>query len=329
MPDSPTSYVAPITPEQVQQLRVLLEAKGWAFTPLQYAHWKATHEKTTIVAFLSGKLTVAGKGTSDIVQFVIEPEVLKEARYGYATEHKLDANPEMLQPHAGIDESGKGDFFGPLVIAAVYTEGAEVPALLKAGVADSKTIKSDKRILALADEIRQRTLGRFSVVSIGPETYNRLYAKIGNLNRLLAWGHARALENLLEKAPLCPRAISDQFGSQTLVQRALLEKGRSLKLEQHPRAEADVAVAAASILARAEFITRLAQLGTKLSLNLPRGAGPEVNARAKELAARGGRELLGTVAKMHFRTAYLAMGEEPPEREEHWFRRSSRKVDEA
>lgn len=299
---TPTSHVCQMTPDQVRLLQERLESRGWSLSPLPYGHWKAAREKTTVAAYLSGKVTVQGKGTAELVQFLIEPEILHEAKFGYEAEVKLDADPAMLQPHAGIDESGKGDYFGPLVIAAAYVDDACALPLLKAGVADSKTIKSDRKIYELADRIRELTRGRFSVIAIGPEAYNRLYAKIGNVNRLLAWGHARALENLLEKAPDCPRAISDQFGSKELVQRALLDKGRAVKLEQMHRAEADVAVAAASILARAEFIRRLAQLGEAHGVELPRGASPQVKAAAVKLAAKGGRALLETVAKLHFKT---------------------------
>jgi len=305
-----TSYVCKATPEQMTQLRALLDAKGWKFGSAPYAFWKAEFQKTNIVAYESGKLTVQGKGTAEFVQFVLEPEILREARFGYEAEHQALEAPEMFTPHAGIDESGKGDYFGPLVIATAYVDGDTARALLKDGVTDSKKIKSDKRILLLAREIRNKTRGRFSVVAIGPEAYNRLIVKFGNVNRLLAWGHARALENLLDKVPDCPRAISDQFGSKTIVLRALMDKGRSIKLEQMHRAEADVAVAAASILARAEFITRLAQLGEKTGITLPRGAGPQVDAAARKLVAKAGAGALPAVAKLHFRTTGKILGKE-------------------
>jgi ribonuclease HIII len=179
-------------------------------------------------------------------------------------------------------------------------------ALLRLGVADSKTIKSDKRIASLSDEIRKCTRGRFSIIPVGPEAYNRLHTKLGNVNRLLAWGHARALENVLEKEPGCPRAVSDQFGSRRSVINALMGKGRKIELQQMPRAEADIAVAAASVLARAEFVRRLELLGKTVGATLPKGAGAKVDAVAETLAARGGEELLRTVAKLHFRTTAKA-----------------------
>jgi ribonuclease HIII len=235
------------------------------------------------------------------VQFLLEPEVLHEARFGYESVLAEQDHPDMFEPHAGIDESGKGDYFGPLVIAACYTDAEIARQLLQLKVADSKTIKSAHRMADLAGKIRTVTAGRFSVIAIGPDAYNRLYEKFANLNRLLAWGHAKALENLLELEPSCPRAISDQFGRKETVLRALQERGRSIRLEQHPKAEADIAVAAASILARAEFVRRLEALAQQIGVDLPKGAGPAVTAAATLLARRD-PALLGTVAKLHFRT---------------------------
>jgi ribonuclease HIII len=315
MPELATSHVRKITREQVDQLRGMLEQRGWTFAPQPYAFWKASSGKTVVVAYESGKLSVQGKGTAEFVQFILEPEVLKEARFGYEAELKAVEQPQMFTPHAGVDESGKGDFFGPLVIAAVYIDGGDCAmALLKAGVADSKTISSDKRMLQLANLIRQRTDGRFSVVAIGPEAYNRLYENTRNVNKLLAWGHARAIENLLEKVPECQRAISDQFGhSKEVIRRALLAKGRSILLEQMHKAEADVAVAAASILARAEFITRLHKLGEINGIELPRGANAKVEDAAHRLVAAKGREALGSVAKLHFKTTDKILGGRAPD----------------
>jgi ribonuclease HIII len=301
MPEERTSYVCAVTPAQVAVIRGYLEGRGWHFAEAPYVHWKADLAGTTVVAYQSGKLTVQGKGTAELVEFFLEPEVLHVARFGYEGALAETEHPEMFEPHAGIDESGKGDYFGPLVIAACYVDAEIARQFVLMQVADSKTIKSERRIADLAAKIRTVTAGRFSVVAIGPDAYNRLYGKFGNLNRLLAWGHAKALENLLELEPACPRAISDQFGRKETVLRALQQRGRTIRLEQHPRAEADIAVAAASILARAEFVRRLGALAKQAGIALPKGAGPAVVQAATTLAGRD-PALLGTVAKLHFRT---------------------------
>jgi ribonuclease HIII len=203
----------------------------------------------------------------------------------------------------GIDESGKGDYFGPLVIAAVFVDPSGETDLALMGVRDSKKI-SDGRILEMASDIRQTC--RHSIVAIGPRRYNELYAKINNLNRLLAWGHARALENLLEQVD-CALAISDQFGDQQLIVNALQAKGKMIRLVQHPKAEADLAVAAASILARAEFLHRLQRLSHEVGTTLPKGASPAVELAARMVMKKHGGERLGSVAKLHFKTTGRVM----------------------
>jgi ribonuclease HIII len=203
----------------------------------------------------------------------------------------------------GIDESGKGDYFGPLVIAAVFVDATTQGELTLMQVRDSKKI-SDGRILDMAPDIR--TICPHSIIAIGPQRYNELYAKIRNLNRLLAWGHAKALETLLEKVS-CERAIADQFGDERLILNALQEKGRTIVLEQRHKAEADLAVAAASIVARAEFLLRLARLSGEIGTTLPKGASPAVELAGRMIVKKHGEERLRSVAKLHFKTTQAVL----------------------
>jgi ribonuclease HIII len=278
-----------------------------------------------VVFYESGKLVLQGKGTQEFVEFVLEPEILKEAKLGY----EAVLNPELLAPRIGVDESGKGDFFGPLCVAGVYINESVVKAWTDKGVRDSKNISSDKKIKELAELIRTTPGCVTSVVPIGNEAYNRLYQKMNSVNTLLAWGHARVIENLMglkyQMNPSPVRAISDQFASsKETVSKALMSLGREIELVQKHRAEEDLAVAAASILARNEFISRMAALEKQFEMKLPRGASAAVDAAAKEFIAKYGIENLSKVAKMHFRTALRAQGlPEPPKVE---WRRPFRKT---
>jgi ribonuclease HIII len=199
----------------------------------------------------------------------------------------------------GSDESGKGDFFGPLVIAAFFLPEGQDEVLRELGVKDSKRT-SDARCRELAGTLK-RAYPFHSVVAIGPEKYNELWAKLRNLNRLLAWGHARAIENVLERVP-AGRAVTDQFGDEKFVRGALLKRGREIELVQMPRAEEDPAVAAASILARAEFLTRLDGLSRDAGVDLPKGASAQVEAAAARLVREKGPDILDKFAKTHFKT---------------------------
>ena len=199
-----------------------------------------------------------------------------------------------------MDESGKGDYFGPLVAAAVYLEPAQAEALTALGVRDSKRL-TDRRAIELAGEIRKQA--QVEVVRINPSRYNSLYEKMKNLNRLLAWAHARALENLLNRVS-CTRAVIDQFAQPQIIERALMAAGRTIHIEQRHKAEADPAVAAASVVARAEFLAGLEALSHQAGVTLPKGASDQVVLVAKKLLADKGKAQLEQVAKLHFKITH-------------------------
>jgi ribonuclease HIII len=295
------SYTHALTQEQVTKLRALIEELGFKFAPKEWTIFFAQKNKLGVAVYEKGpKVLIQGKGVEEFVQFELEPKILGEAKLGYEEVH----SPEMFEPHFGVDESGKGDFFGPLVIAGAYVDRGIARKLLDAGVVDSKRIGSDARIRALADTIRKTSLGLVETVLIGPTKYNELYEKFSNLNKLLGWGHARVIENLLAKKPDCPRALSDQFADARVVEQALLRHGRKINIEQRPRAESDIAVAAASILAREAFINWLERKGKEVGVPLQRGVSASVKESAKKLVEMNGPAALRSVAKVHFRTAH-------------------------
>ncbi len=308
------SHTCQLTDAQASALEAYLRGNDFVFREVPYARFAAGKEKTQVVFYTSGKLVVQGKGTQDFIEFVLEPNILREVKLGY------DAvlNPELLAPRIGEDESGKGDFFGPLCIAGVYVNESVINAWKASGIRDSKNISSDRRIAELAQLIRGTPGCLHSVVPIGNEAYNRLYVKMKSVNTLPAWGHARVIENLMSNSgkmnPPPVRAISDQFAhDKGVISKALMKLGRSIELVQRHKAEADMAVAAASILARNEFVTRLRDLGKEYDLTFPKGASAAVDALAKEFVAKHGAEELQKVAKVHFRTALRAQGlPEPP-----------------
>jgi ribonuclease HIII len=295
------SFTAPLNAEQAEKLRVLLREGGFSFAPKPYTIFFAQKEKLSVAVYEKGpKVLLQGRGVEDFVKFELEPKVLEEARLGYEEVH----SPQMFESHFGIDESGKGDFFGPLVIAGVYVDRASARRLLDAGVQDSKRIGSDARIRALAKQIRETVREGTEVVAIGPARYNELYRKFGNLNSLLGWGHARVIENLLERSPDCSRSLSDKFADARVIENALMRHGKTIRIEQRTKAESDVAVAAASILAREAFIGWLERKGKELGLRLGRGVSAEIKKTAAAIVEKHGAEVLSQVAKVHFRTAH-------------------------
>jgi len=295
-----TLYTSALTASQAAKLKSILVRENWTFTPKPYTLFYAQKNKLTLAVYEKGpKVVIQGKGAQEFVEFTLEPEVLGEARLGYEEVH----NPERFEPHFGIDESGKGDFFGPLVISGVYVDAGIARRFMEIGVQDSKNIKSDKKIRDLAHAIRNTPGAVQKVLQIGPAKYNQLVAKFGNLNRLLAWGHARVIEDLLELRSDCPRALSDQFARPHLIERALMEKGRRIVLEQRTKAESDPAVAAASILARESFIDWMDKNGRRYGKAFLRGASAQVKKMASDLVSAHGAEILRDIAKTHFKTA--------------------------
>jgi len=300
-----TSHTAPLTLAQATRLREVLEERGYEFEEKPHTLYAAKKGKLNVAVYAKGpKVLIQGKETEDFITFLLEPEVLGEARLGY--EEELD--PEMFAPHFGIDESGKGDYFGPLVIAGAYTDAAVARALKAAGVMDSKRISSAKRIRELAAKIRDVPGIATSVVAIGPERYNQMFGSFGNLNRLLAWGHAKVIENLAAQRPQCPRALSDQFARPEVLARALKQQGVDIQLDQRTKGESDIAVAAASILARERFIDWIDKTSTAGGVTLPLGASAAVIDAAREIVSRHGTEALSKVAKLHFKTTAAVSG---------------------
>ncbi len=312
-----TIHTCKLTDEQAAALLSALQSRNWKPRDVPYARFAFESDTTNIVFYESGKLVVQGKGTAEFVEFVLEPEILKEVKLGYET----ILNPDLLLPRIGVDESGKGDFFGPLCIAGVYVNENVINAWKDAGIRDSKNISSDKKISDLAELIRTTPGCVVDSVVVGNEAYNRLYTKMRSVNTLLAWGHARVIENLLGKRyqmnPPPVKAISDQFAaSKSVIEKALMAQGKEIQLVQRHKAEEDIAVAAASILARDEFVKGIAKLEQQFAMKFPKGASAAVDAAAKEFVETRGAGELAKVSKLHFRTALRAQGlPEPPKTE--------------
>lgn len=242
-----------------------------------------------------GKLVVQGRKAEEFVKRYAELPAESEGSPQHAAAG-VDA-----RPHFGVDESGKGDYFGPLVVAGVYTDESTAGALHKLGCRDSKSIPSDEQIARIAAGIKATPGVAWEVLCIGPSRYNEMYADMGNLNRLLAWGHARVIAALHAKVPTCPRALSDQFANEWVLRRALGARKVPVKLDQRPRAEQDVAVAAASILARARFVEWMRQAAAASGCELPLGCAPHVTKAARAFLKKYGADRLGDIAKLHFK----------------------------
>jgi len=293
MSKTPPCFSATIDLQLVSKLKQDLLEQGFELSTPPYTVFSAKKKGVSCTLYESGKITVQGKEMEPFIEFYLEPEILKEFRFSHA-ETMLN-----LTPRIGMDEAGKGDFFGPLCVAALYADGDGIKKLLEWGVRDSKKF-SDESILKLAGKIRPAFA--YTVIRLFPLKYNELYGKFKNLNRLLGWAHTAALADLSQKTG-CKEAILDQFADKSIVDRQLGQKKLGINLVQKVRGEEDLVVAGASILARAAFLDGMKTLSEEYEFTIPKGASAIVKVTAKALIAKWGADVLPKVAKMHFKTA--------------------------
>jgi len=285
-------FLAEFDVERSEELRGKLMEQGFEFTQPQHTIFQAKKDGICLTLYASGKLMVQGKGMDDFIRYFLEPEVLQTFTYGYE-------NAEIdLKARIGVDESGKGDFFGPLVIAGVFAQNETIKELAKMGVKDSKKL-NDVTILKLAKQIKERYA--HCIVRINPNRYNELYEKFNNLNLLLGWGHATVIETLVDKTG-CENILIDKFAAEHVVENALKRKKKRVNLTQRTKGEQDLVVAAASIVARAAFVDAIAQLEKKYEMKIPKGANHLVLQAGKALVKEHGKGILAQVGKLHFKT---------------------------
>ncbi len=290
--NKPNCFSAKIDLSLKDKLETDLQSQGFTFSKPPYTIFSAKKQGLSCTLYESGSLTVQGKEMQAFIEFYLEPEILKEFRFSHPELHL------NLTPHIGMDEAGKGDFFGPLCIAALYADSEGIRELHKMGVRDSKSF-SDDAIIKLAKKIRPQYA--HTVIRLFPLKYNELYAKFKNLNRLLAWTHVAALGDLSQKTG-CKEALLDQFADKHVAETFIKQKNLDVHLVQKVRGEEDLVVAAASILARASFLEGMDKLSEEFEMEIPKGASAIVIKTAEKLVAKFGKEVLQRVAKTHFKT---------------------------
>ncbi len=296
--EKPNHFVTTVDIKIANKLIQDLKDQGFEVSKPSYTIFSAKKKGVSCTLYESGKLMVQGKDMAEFLEFYLEPQILGTFQFSY---QNLDIDTTS---RIGIDESGKGDFFGPLCIAGVQAEGESILKLKKLGVKDSKTL-SDSSIIKIGNKIKAEYAHH--VVKINPAKYNELYAQFKNLNHLLAWGHATAIEQLVAQTQ-CQNVIIDQFADERVVIRALERKKMQINLSQRHRAEEDLVVAAASILARQTFLEALAHLSEKYKIEIPKGASAKTIAVGKKLVIEYGSEVLEQTAKMHFKTLDAILG---------------------
>lgn len=260
-------------------------------------------EITAIKNDVKNKLLVyfGKKGIKNVIQGAPSSREFNElnsiisGNFSFSFEEKKELN--YLQ-YIGTDETGKGDYFGPLVVAGMYVNEEVSQFLFQLGVRDSKEL-SDSQMDKMANEIRLKYPLNFAIISLNPEKYNELYTKFNNLNKLLEWAHSKVIENIFPKFKP-PTVIIDQF-SKTPFKISDEKAYSSVDFIQIPKAEKYLGVAAASILARNEMSKWFYNMQDN-GYSVLRGASAEVENRAKNIYLKNGKSTLTKLVKLHFKT---------------------------
>lgn len=284
------TVVVKVPPARRASIRTRLGDGSFEHRNVPHSEWSVKGEGVVATLYTSGKLVVQGETPETFLARFTEEDAPAAAPEG-PVERTGAAALDVVT--VGSDETGKGDFFGPLVVAAARVTPEQVAQLDHAGVMDSKKL-TDPRALQLGAALR--LLLPHSVVRVDPEEYNRRYPTYTGLNPFLADLHAEAIREVAQPGV---RVLVDKFANERVMRAALA--GTPVQLEQETRAERNPAVAAASIIARQEFLLALREMSAECGVELRKGAGAPVDGAGVAYAEMHGFEALARVAKMHFK----------------------------
>ncbi len=288
------TFTLEFSPKETPKVRDILLANNWVEERErnEYVHFRFRSPNGTVgIMYTSGKLVFQGK--EDLTSLVSSIKKIEEE----------EGVVEEFTSHLGVDEVGKGDYFGPLVVVSCFVTKDFYKKIKLLGFADSKKF-SDKKISSLFNMVKDYPYYYSSIVR--PEEYNGLVKEYKNVSILLAKQHSlvieKGLKDLKEKNIDCAYVVIDQFSSsKSRVINELGELGNSVRLIQHHKGESDIVVAAASIIARGIFVQEWESMNSKYSFEFPKGASNVIE-QAKEFVQRYGREELSRVAKIGFKT---------------------------
>jgi ribonuclease HIII len=277
--------------KQTKQFVKVMNSLGWIPKKLEndyIDHAFTSPEGSVATLYSSGKLVLQGK--ENFTQTI-----------SHIKETKDKSN--LVQSHVGVDEVGKGDYFGPLVVVACYVDKEFAEKISCLGFDDSKHF-SDHKIKNLYENVKDYQFYYPSVVK--PAEYNDLVNEDGNVAIVLAKQHSKciemALKDLRDKGRDCESVVIDQFSpSKNRILNELGELGKQIKITQFHKGESDVAVAAASIIARGIFLEEFEKMSKEYDFDFPKGASDVIDS-GLEFIKKHSREELRNVAKVGFKT---------------------------
>jgi ribonuclease HIII len=296
------TLVVQLAPLHADALKRQLDPARFDLRSAPHAFFSAKGEGVVVTFYESGKLVIQGLGARAFAERYVEAlggAPAAPRAVGAPSQRPVARALEVAS--IGSDECGKGDYFGPLVVCAVRLEPGEARELDGGLVRDSKTL-SDEACLRMGAALRSRY--PHAIARLDPPEYNATWGRVRNVNEVLADLHERAIRELARPGD---HVLVDKFASESLLKRRLASL--DIRLEQRVRAESElIAVAAASIIAREEFLGALRELSEASAVDLHKGAGEPADRSAQRFVALHGRASLARVAKVHFKNTQRIPG---------------------
>lgn len=291
------------------QITPLLAMRGVMIDELKPIDWgvqlrlSSLGEKATLNIYYSAKRGVSmvpgarpGSGIKSILEEIVG-QVKAEPEESPIAKHEWKS-------WIGSDECGKGDYFGPLVVCAFWADQSMLPRLKKLGICDSKQLK-DSQIVSISESLYREFCGRMNGIVLKPQRYNQIIADMKgnqrNLNDLLAWQHLSAVQGILDTGVQVEGILIDQFSKAKKASILIKKKNPGQNAIERTGAESDLAVAAASILARYQFLKSIKEMKSRYKSDFPLGASSRVDQAARDFVKTHGPAKLADVAKLHFK----------------------------
>jgi len=276
---------------QKENAEDVLKAYGWKeeYVNNPYAKFRMkSPQSSNVVLYTSGKLVF--QGSEEFTNIIT------------AIKNNREDDSDVIA-HLGVDEVGKGDYFGPLVVVACFLDEEFLEKISSIGIGDSKKF-SDTKITEMYNLVKDHPYFYTSIIH--PKEYNQLYKESKNASILLARQHSKVIEmglgDLKSKNIECSRVIIDQFSSKKArILNELGSYGKEIELIQFHKGESDMAVACASVMARGIFLEEMEKMRKKYNFNFPKGASDVID-KAQDFVKKFGIDELGNVAKVSFKT---------------------------
>lgn len=272
-----------------------------------YAVFQADEADTVVTLYESGKCVFQGISADIDANIWAETEkhlnpnkTIEKKTAENKEKNKTQKNPKIYNSTSiGSDETGTGDYLGPIVVTATYVKKENIPFLEKLGVKDSKKM-DDNYILKIAPSIIKEI--DYSSMILKNEDYNKWHESM-NINKMKAILHNKVLLDLTKKHKDYEYIIVDEFAKFYTYYRYLNEAKeiqKNITFITHAE-DTSMSVACGAIISRYILLKEFEKLSKKYNIQIPKGAGTKVDETAAKIAKKYGIDILKKIAKYDFK----------------------------